>query len=238
MKKCLLLALTLSCALHAQVPTPVYSTLPAVYVPDWFFTRSVIPVPPPPPTEQDIALMAMGNYTTPSLGEFSNVTVIRQSNRTSAGGSVGYELWRRGNGFVTDYSFTPTDSKLFGLAPGFKFSKEGQWNLQRHKVDLMYEHRFRAKCKFQPYLGVGGFVIVLWGGYAPHGWPVPASGWDGWGGEVTTAGITTHLSPRLALKTGLLVDIGKASTYGDTTYQASQNLMFEPQIGLVWKLTK
>jgi hypothetical protein len=219
--KCLTLALMLSCALFASAQTSV---------------RSLNPIAAPLPAEHDIALLAMGNITSASLGEFNNAAVIRQSNRNSAGVGAGYEIWKRGNGFVAEYSFTPTDSKLFNLTPAFKDTKAGQWPLDRNKVDFMYEHRFRARHTFQPYLGGGAFIVLLWGGNAPAHSNVNATGFDAWGGEVTTAGITTHLTSELSLKTGLLVDIGKASTYGDTTYQASQNLMFEPQLGLVWRI--
>jgi len=184
--------------------------------------------------QQILVFMAMGNVTTPSLGEFNSDGVIRQSNRNSAGAAAAWELWKRGNGFVVEYSFTPTDAKLFALDPAFKDTKVGQWPLDRNKFDFLYEHRFRGKERVHPYLGLGGFVVVLWGGSAPAHSNVNASGLDAWGGEVTTTGITTQLTSRLALRTGLLVDIGKACTYGDVTYKASQNLMFEPQLGLAW----
>jgi hypothetical protein len=188
--------------------------------------------------QQSITIFATGNYTTPSLGEFNNSAVIEQSNRTSAGAGAAYELRRHGNGIVADYSFTPTGSDLAALNPAFKSTKIGHWPLDRNKLDAMYEHRFRAKSSVHPYLGLGGFLVILWGGNAPAHSNVNATGWDAWGGEVTTGGFIFDLSPRFSFRTGALLDVGRATTYGDTTYRASQNLMIEPQVGITWMLTK
>jgi hypothetical protein len=184
-------------------------------------------------SEHDLSTLATGNFTTSSLGEFNNETVIRQSSRNSAGVAAGYEYWRHGNGYIVEFSYTPTDSRLWALDNSMLL----QWPIQRYKIDYLYNRRFRLTKDFNPYLGIGGSQVVLWGGSAPgnHG---AYSGWDTWGVLVAAGGAKLRVSPRISFKIGLLVDVGKASTYGDRTYQASQNLMFEPQVGVVWTLKR
>jgi hypothetical protein len=177
--------------------------------------------------EHDISVYAIGNFTTPSLGVESNDrSVIWQSNKAVMGAAGYFESWKHNNGLILGGSYTKTDSQI----------NTDRWTLQRYKADAVYEHRFRSGKTFQPYLGVGGFLIILWGGYAPAHSNVNASGWDCLGGVIAPVGITTRLSSRVSLKMGLFVDIGKASSYGDPNYTPSQNLMYEPQIGLSFKL--
>ncbi len=112
------------------------------------------------------------------------------------------------------------------------------WKLQRYKSDFLYEHRFFAGRMFEPHAGIGGFLMILWGGKAPAHTGVNASGWDSLAGLAIPAGLITRLNSRVSLRTGLLVDVGKASTYGDTTYRSSRNLMFEPRIGISFRVGK
>jgi hypothetical protein len=179
-------------------------------------------------TEHDISAYAIGNYTTPSLGVFYGNTVVWQSNRAVMGAAVYFESWKHNNGLILGGSYTKPDSQVSSVS----------WTLRRYELDALYERRFRGGKTFQPYLGLGGFFIILWGGYAPPDGKnnVIASGLDSLGGMIAAAGIAARLSSRVSLKTGLFVDIGKASTYGDPTYESSQNLMYEPQIGLSFRL--
>ncbi len=103
-------------------------------------------------------------------------------------------------------------------------------------MDFLCERRFRWTKAIHLYVGAGAFIVVFWGGDAPAHTGVNASGFDALRGETATGGITTRLTPRLSLKSGLMVDFGKASTYSDQTYRSSRNFMFEPQIGLTWRL--
>jgi hypothetical protein len=188
--------------------------------------------------EHDVAVVSMGNITTASLGEenrTSNPSVIWQGNAGAAGVGVYSENWRHNNGLILGGSFTKTDSKLFDETRQVLFD---YWSLDRYTLDAIYEHRFRAAKTFEPYLGLGGFLAVLWGGVAPAHSNVNHTGLDAWGGLVAPAGMSMRVSPRVALRAGLLVDVGKASTYGDIHYTASQNLMFEPQFGVVCRLGK
>lgn len=182
-------------------------------------------------SEYDLSTLASANFTTSSLGEFNNMTVIRQSSRNSVGVAGGFEYWKRGNGFIGEFSWTPTSgARLYSLSKTLLV----EWPIQRYKIDYLYNHRFLAKKTFQPYLGVGGSQVVLWGGSCGQN----CSGWDSWGVLVVSGGAKIRMTPRTSLKGGLLIDVGKASTYGDKSYQSSQNLMFEPQLGVVWTLKK
>jgi hypothetical protein len=177
-------------------------------------------------SQYDLSTLATANFTTSSLGEFNDEGVIRQSSRNSAGAAAGFEYWNRGNGFLAEGSYTPTGGRLQALDNSILIT----WPIQRYKLDAIYEHRFRWSKVFDPYLGIGGSQVVLWGG--------KVTGWDTWGVLVAAGGAKLRVNPRISLKAGLLVDVGKASTYGDKTYQASQNLMFEPQVGVVWTLKR
>lgn len=185
-------------------------------------------------TERDLSIYAIGNYTSPSLGESNNNDEIWQSNKAVVGAAAYFENWRRNNGLILGGSYTNTNSQLMDLG----FTVFDTWTLQRYKADALYEHRFRSGRAFQPYLGLGGFLIILWGGDAPAHSNVNASGWDALAGLIVPVGLTTRLNSRVSLKTGLFVDIGRASTYGDPTYKSSHNLMYEPQIGLSFRLGK
>jgi hypothetical protein len=185
-------------------------------------------------TEHDMSVYVISNYTTASMGVFTDHTVIRQSNGASIGGAGYFEVWKHNNGFIIGGSFTPTDSFLFYSNPNFI----DKWGLRRYKTDALYERRFHTTKKFQPYLGLGGFIIILWGGYAPAHGNTNTSGLDHLEGLIVPVGITTRLNSRVSFKSGLFVDIGKASTYGDTTYKSSLNVMFEPQVGLSFRLGK
>lgn len=186
------------------------------------------------PIEHDISVVGMGNITTPSLGVFSNYGVIWQGNQSSAGIGAYSENWKRNNGLVAGGSYTRTNSTLYNL----QMHPEGSWALDRYKLDVVYEHRFRVTKVLQPYLGLGTYGVILWGGPAPAHSGVNHSGLDGWAGLIVPGGVNFVLSRRMYLKAGLFVDIGKASTYGDTTYTSSQTIMYEPQLGLIFKLGK
>lgn len=198
--------------------------------------------------EHDITVVGMGNITPKSIGEFTYTcdndgdveaveyichSVIWQTNKTTAGIGGYFESWKNNNGLVFGGSFTKTTSILKNL----NFRTEDVWGLDRYKFDVMYEHRFGTH-RIQPYTGVGAYGVVLWGGPAPAHTNVNHSGFDGLVGLVTPFGINTTLNPRVSFKTGLLVDFGKASTYGDQTYQSSRNVMYEPQAGFTFKLGK
>jgi hypothetical protein len=177
-------------------------------------------------TEHAISLYAIGNYTTPSTGKSNDNAVFLQSNKFVMGAAGYFESWKRNNGLVLGGSYTKPDSLL----------NTDTWTLQRYKLDALYERRFRSGRTIQPYLGLGGFLIILWGGYAPAHSGANASGLDSLGGVIVPCGLTTRLSSRAALKIGLFIDFGKASTYGDGNYKSTLNRMYEPQIGLSFKL--
>ncbi len=183
-------------------------------------------------TEHVVSILGTGNMTTPSCGEFTDHTVIRQTNRGAAGIATTYEVWRRANGLAVNVSYTPSDSSLWSLAG----KRLDTWHLDRYKMDILYERRFRGIKAFYPYAGAGAFVAVTWGGDAPAHSGVNATGFDAFPGAVIPLGVNTRITSRLSFKSGLMVDLGKASTYGDQTYRSSRNYMFEPQIGLTWRL--
>lgn len=183
-------------------------------------------------TEHNISIYAIGNFTTPSLGESNNNNVIWQSNKAALGVAAYFESWKQNNGLILGGSYTNTSSELMSLSRAILDT----WALQRYKIDAVYEHRFSRGKTFQPYSGVGGYLIVLWGGDAPPNSGANASGWDSLVGMIIPVGVTTRLNSKVSLKTGLFVDIGRATTYGDPTYTSSHNLMYEPQIGLSFRV--
>ena len=182
-------------------------------------------------TEHFVSIYATGNYTTTSQGTFVDGRSVLQSDKAVLGAAEYFESWRRDNGLVVGGSYTRTESELMAL----NHVTTDRWDLQRYKFDALYERRFFTSRSLQPHLGVGGFLAVLWGGSAPAHSGVNASGWDSLVGVVIPAGVSARLNSRLSLTAGLLVDVGKASTYGDTRYRSSRNLMYEPQIGLSFR---
>jgi hypothetical protein len=185
-------------------------------------------------TEHTVSVYAIGSYTSVSPGKFNNGSSILQSNKAVLGAAAYLATWKRSNGLIVGESYTNTQAELMNLHRVI----DDTWKLQRFKTDLVYEHRFFTGRTFEPHLGVGGFLMILWGGNAPAHSGVNASGWDSLTGLIVPLGMTTRLNSRVSLKTGLFVDIGKASTYGDTTYRASRNIMYEPQIGLSFRVGK
>lgn len=183
--------------------------------------------------QRDLTIYGVGNYTAPSLGVSTSHLTIWQTDTFGVGGGAQFEAWKYGNGLVVGADFTQSHSRLLDLNQNLLTT----WKLQRYKADLLYEHRFHFAAT-QPYLGIGGFMTVLWGGNAPAHSNVNASGFDVLGGIAVPAGIYERLSPRLSLKVGAVVDFGKASTYGDTAYTASQNLSIEPRAGIEIRLGK
>lgn len=181
--------------------------------------------------EHTVSLYAIGSYTSVSPGRFNSGNEILQSNKAVMGSAAYFESWKRGNGLIVGGSYTKTEAQLIDLHRVIFDT----WKLQRYKTDAVYEHRFFSGRMFQPHVGLGGFLMVLWGGNAPAHTGVNRSGWDSLTGLVVPVGLTTRLNSRVSLKTGLFVDIGKASTYGDQTYTASRNFMYEPQIGLSFR---
>lgn len=182
--------------------------------------------------ERDIMAYGIADYTSRSLGFDTNQTSDWQTEKFGFGGGGDWEVWKHNNGLVVGGSFTRSAAELYAR-PGNNL--QYTWNLYRYKANALYEHRFSSTKAFSPYAGIGGFMIVLWGGNAPAHSGANASGWDVLGGVATSFGIVSRLSSRLSLKTGTLVDSGKASTYGDPTYTASRDLRVEPQVGLVFR---
>ena len=184
--------------------------------------------------EHTISVYTIGSFTSISSGKFNDSRSILQSNKAVLGAAAYFASWKGSNGLVVGESYTNSEAQLMNLDHAISDT----WKLQRFKTDVVYEHRFFAGRRFQPQLGVGGFLMILWGGDAPAHSGVNASGWDSLTGVIAPVGMTTRLNSRVSLKTGLFVDLGKASTYGDTTYKASRNIMYEPQIGLSFRVGK
>lgn len=186
----------------------------------------------PNKVEHSVSIYAIGNYTSVSRGEFTSGRSILQTDKAAVGTAGYFASWRGSNGLIAGGSYTNTESRLMNLS-GVLIDF---WKLQRYKADLFYEHRFFMGRRFQPHLGFGGFLIVLWGGDAPAHSNVNRTGWDSLRGLVVPAGVTTRVNERVSLKTGVLVDFGRASTYSDQTYKSSRNLMYEPQIGVSFRV--
>lgn len=183
--------------------------------------------------ERDITAYGIADYTSRSLGFDTNQTSDWQTEKFGFGGGGDWEVWRHNNGLVLGGSFTRSAAELYARPDNLLMCT---WKLQRYKANALYEHRFSSTRAFSPYVGIGGFMIVLWGGNAPAHSGANASGWDVLGGIVVPLGAAVPISPRVSIKTGALVDFGKASTYGDPTYTASRDLRVEPQVGLVFML--
>ena len=183
--------------------------------------------------KNEIQLFGTGHFTEPSLGEFSNTSVIRQFSRTSAGAGAEYVRWWRNNGMQTSYSWTPTDSKLESL------SKQTLviWPIQRSEVTLMYQHRFMNKKKVNPYVGVGGMGTILWGGACPHHTDT-CSGLDGQWGVAVKGAVGYQLTKQLEVQTGFQAESVKASTFGDPSYSSSLTAMIEPRLGISYRFSK
>ena len=180
----------------------------------------------------DIIALGSGVITTPSLGVFTNGTTIRQWNEGSAGPAVGVDLWKRNNGLSITSSYSKTNSELLSTSGKLLDT----WPLDRYEESVILQHRYFPSRRISPYMGMGAFGIILWGGPAPAHSNVNATGFDGWVGFQATGGMNIKLAGPIFLRTALRADFGNASTYGDVTYRSSQNLMLEPQAGLVWRV--
>jgi hypothetical protein len=182
--------------------------------------------------QNDFFLMGTGNLTKPSIGVFDSGYAIRQSSRGAAGFGVGYERWWGNFGAGVLYTQTSTNSKLSSL----KGTVLDIWPIKRYEFAVLAEERFRATRRVSPYIGAGPMGIALWGGNASDKQPGGCSGGDGQIGVALASGINLAVSPRLSIRSGVVVDFIKASTFSDQTYRASSTFMVEPQgVGLMWR---
>lgn len=181
--------------------------------------------------QNDFLLIGTGNLTKSSTGVFDSGVTIRQSSRGAAGLGAGYERWWGNFGAGVLYTQTPTNSKLSSLA-GTTLTI---WPIKRYEFAILAERKFRTTRWASPYVGAGPMGTVLWGGGAPdkqHG----CSGGDGQIGMALTSGINLAISPRLSIRSGVVLDFIKASNYSSWNYRSSYTFMIEPQgIGLMWK---
>lgn len=183
-------------------------------------------------TQNDFLLMGTGNLTKPSIGVFNSGNTIRQSSRGAAGFGVGYERWWGNFGAVVLYTQTPTNSKLSSL----NGTVLDIWPIKRYEFAVLAERKFRATRRVSPYIGAGPMSTALWGGSASDKQPGGCSGGDEQIGVALASGINLAVRPRLSIRSGVVVDFLKASTFGDRTYRASNTLMVEPQgAGLMWR---
>ncbi|MFZ0746300.1 MAG: hypothetical protein WAM85_17965 [Terracidiphilus sp.] len=182
--------------------------------------------------QNDFLLIGTGNLTKPSTGVFNSGTTIRQSSRGAAGIGVGYERWWGNFGAGVQYTQTPTDSKLSTLTGRVLTA----WPIERYEFAVLAEKKFLAARRVSPYVGAGPMGTALWGGSASDKQPGGCSGGDEQIGLAFASGIKLDVSPRLSIRSGVVLDFIKASTFGDQTYRASHTLMVEPQgVGLMWR---
>jgi hypothetical protein len=173
---------------------------------------------------QDVVLLATGNFTKTTTGTSDSGYRVYQSSRAAAGGGIGYEHWWKNNGVSALYSQTPTNSKLMSTTGQ---GKPDIWSLERYEWAILYKRKFYSSSRISPYVGSGGMGTILDGG--------KASGYDKQFGVAVTSGIDLRLTPRFAARSGVMLDFIKASTFSDKTYSAEQTIMVEPHLGLVWK---
>lgn len=191
----------------AQVPQRV-KTLPAI-------------------TSDTVATYLTGAITKPSPGRFSYwpQRQIWQTNGTGWGHAAEYRMRVRRENYVgLLFSDTPTNATLYiaGMKPS-------SWFIHRYEFDFLWTRQFVwLHGRALPYVS-GGTGAILLNGHKD-------SGWDGQGAIVGGAGTDAKLFRMITLRAGFTVDSLKASTYSDHYYRASQTLMVEPRIGLVWNL--
>ena len=171
--------------------------------------------------------------TKPSPGRFTYVKQEAwQSNGTGWGESAEYRMRIRGGNFGGIlFSETPTNGTLY--VPG---QKPFSWPIRRYEFDVLWTHEFScahellcAHGRAVPYVTSGAGAIALDGGPAE-------SGWDKQAALVAGAGSDVRLTRFVTLRAGFTLDSFKASTYSDRRYRASDTVMVEPRIGLVWGL--
>lgn len=204
---------------EASAVASVLSSLPSPAVPSSASFSA-------PAAKTEIGIFAENYFTQRSSGHFVSGYSISQTMLPGYGGAVEFRRWiGKNDAGSLLFSGTPSASRLY-----LPNKTSSAWPVKRYEFDLLWSHSLKSNGGMPwSFIEAGAGAIALDGGNDASG----GSGWDRQWPIVVGIGMQCRASRNLSFRFEALIDIMKASTFSDQTYQSSWTFATRPIAGIV-----